>query len=44
MIIDDEVHKKIDKSRKLVEGRCKEVLYGINTGFGRFSTVKIEDD
>ncbi|MBC8535355.1 histidine ammonia-lyase [Feifania hominis] len=38
--------KKIEDSRKLVERFVEEkrVIYGINTGFGRFSDVAISDE
>ena len=37
---------RVDKCRKVVEEaiREKKVIYGVNTGFGKFSTVHISDD
>lgn len=36
---------EIQKSRSYIEGRIKngEVMYGVNTGFGAFSSVRISD-
>jgi histidine ammonia-lyase len=40
-----EALKKINASRSYIEGRIKEdeVIYGVNTGFGAFSSVRISD-
>jgi len=37
--------KKMEASRNYIEGRIKagEVIYGVNTGFGAFSNVRISD-
>lgn len=37
--------KEIQKSRSYIEGRIQngEVMYGVNTGFGAFSSVRISD-
>src|SRR4051812_18890396 len=37
--------KKIKDSRDYIEGRIRagEVMYGVNTGFGAFSSVRISD-
>lgn len=37
--------KEINKSRNYIESRIKngEVMYGVNTGFGAFSSVRISD-
>ncbi len=37
--------EKIRKSRKFIDGRINEgqVIYGVNTGFGAFSSVRISD-
>ncbi|MGZ3726196.1 MAG: histidine ammonia-lyase [Pseudobdellovibrio sp.] len=42
----DDARKKIRESRSYIEGRIKngEVMYGVNTGFGAFSSVRISDD
>src|SRR5207253_8557898 len=36
---------EMQKSRDYIEGRIKngEVMYGVNTGFGAFSSVRISD-
>lgn len=41
-----EARKQVQKSRDYIEGRIKngEVMYGVNTGFGAFSSVRISDD
>lgn len=41
-----EAGKKIKDSRDYIETRIKngEVMYGVNTGFGAFSSVRISDD
>lgn len=43
--ISDEAKKNIKKSRDYIEGRIQkgEVIYGVNTGFGAFSSVRISD-
>ncbi len=40
-----EARKKVQASRDYIEGRIKngEVMYGVNTGFGAFSSVRISD-
>lgn len=40
-----EAQKQIQKSRQYIEGRIQngEVMYGVNTGFGAFSSVRISD-
>lgn len=44
--ITDEAKKNIQKSRDYIENRLKsgEVMYGVNTGFGAFSSVRISDE
>src|SRR4051794_4355946 len=39
----DEARKRILESRAYIEGQIEqgEVIYGVNTGFGAFSSVKI---
>src|SRR4051794_11513711 len=39
----DDARKRIHESRSYIEGRIQhgEVIYGVNTGFGAFSSVKI---
>ncbi len=41
----DAAKKEIKKSRDYIEGRIAtgEVMYGVNTGFGAFSSVRISD-
>jgi len=41
----DSARSEIQKSRQYIEGRIqnKEVMYGVNTGFGAFSSVRISD-
>lgn len=41
-----EARKKVQASRDYIESRIKngEVMYGVNTGFGAFSSVRISDD
>ncbi len=41
----DSARQKMQKSRDYIEGRIKtgEVIYGVNTGFGAFSSVRISD-
>lgn len=41
-----EATKKIKSSRDYIENRIRngEVMYGVNTGFGAFSSVRISDD
>lgn len=43
--LSSEAKKKINASRDYIEGRIKngEVMYGVNTGFGAFSSVRISD-
>lgn len=43
--IADSAVKKMQQSRDYIEGRIKngEVMYGVNTGFGAFSSVRISD-
>ncbi len=38
--------ERVQKSRDYIESRIKngEVMYGVNTGFGAFSSVRISDD
>lgn len=40
-----EAKKKVRTSRDYIEGRIKngEVMYGVNTGFGAFSSIRISD-
>lgn len=40
-----EAYDKVKASRSYIEGRIKEgeVIYGVNTGFGAFSSVRISD-
>jgi len=42
----DEAAKKVKASRDYIEARIKngEIMYGVNTGFGAFSSVRISDD
>ena len=42
----DSARIKVKASRDYIEGRIKngEVMYGVNTGFGAFSSVRISDD
>lgn len=44
--ISDATYQRVDEARKVVEQILAEhrVVYGINTGFGRLSDVKISDD
>ena len=44
--ISEAAYKGVDESRKVVEQILREhrVVYGINTGFGRLSDVKISDE
>ncbi|MBC7420008.1 MAG: histidine ammonia-lyase [Bdellovibrio sp.] len=44
-VLDESAKKEIKKSRDYIEGRIKtgEVMYGVNTGFGAFSSVRISD-
>lgn len=41
----ENARKEIQKSRSYIEGRISngEVMYGVNTGFGAFSSVRISD-
>lgn len=41
-----EARARVQKSRDYIEGRIQngEVMYGVNTGFGAFSSVRISDD
>ncbi|MBC7371219.1 MAG: histidine ammonia-lyase [Bdellovibrionaceae bacterium] len=43
--LDPGARAKMQKSRDYIEGRIKngEVMYGVNTGFGAFSSVRISD-
>lgn len=43
--LDPNARKKMEKSREYIEGKLKngEVMYGVNTGFGAFSSVRISD-
>ncbi len=43
--LDDVAKKEMKKSRDYIESRIKtgEVMYGVNTGFGAFSSVRISD-
>src|SRR4051812_14898525 len=40
-----EARKKVQASRDYIESRIKngDVMYGVNTGFGAFSSVRISD-
>lgn len=42
----DSARQKMKASRDYIEGRIKngEVMYGVNTGFGAFSSVRISDE
>ena len=42
----EEAIAKINKSREYIENRLKsgEAIYGVNTGFGAFSSVRISDE
>ncbi|HLR74465.1 MAG TPA: histidine ammonia-lyase, partial [Virgibacillus sp.] len=44
--VDQEAIQRVDANRKTVETKInnKQTMYGINTGFGKFSDVIIEDD
>ena len=44
--LSDSARVKVKASRDYIEGRIKngEVMYGVNTGFGAFSSVRISDD
>ncbi|MCH2534281.1 MAG: aromatic amino acid ammonia-lyase, partial [Bdellovibrionales bacterium] len=44
--IADSAKEKIIESREYIEGRVKngDVIYGVNTGFGAFSDVKISEE
>lgn len=44
-VLSDEGRVKMQKSRDYIEGRIAggEVMYGVNTGFGAFSSVRISD-
>lgn len=43
--LSDTARAKMNQSREYIEGRLNsgEVMYGVNTGFGHFSDVKISD-
>ncbi len=43
--ISEAANEKVQKSRNYIESRIKngEVMYGVNTGFGAFSSVRISD-
>lgn len=43
--LSSEARNKVQASRDYIEGRIKngEVIYGVNTGFGAFSSVRISD-
>ncbi len=43
--LDPRARKKMDASREYIEGKLAkgEVMYGVNTGFGAFSSVRISD-
>lgn len=43
--LDPRARKKMDASRDYIEGKLAngEVMYGVNTGFGAFSSVRISD-
>ncbi|MCX7977863.1 MAG: histidine ammonia-lyase [Bdellovibrionaceae bacterium] len=43
--LDDEARLRMQKSRDYIESRLRkgEVMYGVNTGFGAFSSVRISD-
>jgi len=45
IVLSSESREKMLSSRKYIEGRLKsgEVMYGVNTGFGAFATVRISD-
>lgn len=44
--LSDSGRKKMNHSREYIEGRLKsgEAIYGVNTGFGHFSDVKISNE
>ncbi len=41
-----EAYQRMNHSRSYIESRmeCGDVMYGVNTGFGAFSSVRISDD
>jgi histidine ammonia-lyase len=43
--LDGRARQKMEASREYIEGKLKngEVMYGVNTGFGAFSSVRISD-
>jgi histidine ammonia-lyase len=43
--LDSSAQVRMQESRSYIEGRikCGEVMYGVNTGFGAFSSVRISD-
>ena len=46
VILDDSVIKKVEQSRKTVDAlvQSNKIAYGINTGFGKLSQIKISKD
>ncbi|MHA6259980.1 histidine ammonia-lyase [Sporosarcina sp. CAU 1771] len=46
VVLDNEALERVNKSREAVERIVREdrTVYGINTGFGKFSDVKIEEE
>lgn len=46
VVLDDSVKKKVEKSRKIVDTIVHggKAVYGINTGFGSLSDIRIEPD
>jgi histidine ammonia-lyase len=44
--ITENARKKMTASRNYIESRIKngDIMYGVNTGFGAFSSVRISDD
>ena len=43
--LDPKARKKMEASREYIEGKLRngDVMYGVNTGFGAFSSVRISD-
>jgi histidine ammonia-lyase len=46
VVLSYEAHEKLVASRRYIEKKIEagEVIYGVNTGFGAFSSVRISDD
>ena len=44
--LSEEAKQKMDKSRQLIRDRLEkgDVIYGVNTGFGHFSNIKISNE